>query len=96
MSLKSPILSFRLRPEDYSAVDEIASRRSCSRSEVARLAMMFGIPMLQHGHSLNITRVAVLLEYIQAGLDVIISREHTDVADQLLDIAMERVNQFHA
>lgn len=96
MNTKTPNISFRLRSEDSFAIDDVAEKRGCSRSEAARMALMFGIPMLQHGHSLNITRVAVLLEYIQAGLDVIISREHTDMADKLLDVALERVSKFHA
>ena len=96
MTDKTKQLSVRLRMSDLAVIDGVAEKRGCTRAEAARIALLFGIPMLSHGHSLNITRVAILLEYIQAGLDVIISREHTDVADQLLDIAMERVSQFHA
>ena len=32
---------------------------------------------------LNVSRIALLLEYIQAGADVFMTREHADYANQL-------------
>ena len=38
----------------------------------------------------------ILLEYTQAALDLIITREHADFADKLPLIAQERMDTYHA
>jgi NADH:ubiquinone oxidoreductase subunit D len=93
---KNPFLALRLSPAEFEALDRLAEKRCCSRSEAARLALTIGVPLATSGLSLDLRRIAILLEYTQAGIDVIISREHADFADSLETLAIQRVEQFHA
>lgn len=96
MSLETTVVGVRLAPDEIAAVEALAAERHCSKSEAVRLALGFGLPLARRGVSLNIARIALLLEYIQAGIDLIVSREHADFADQLEPIALRRVEEFHA
>jgi len=89
-------IAFRLSSDEIAALDKIASKRQCSRSEAARMAMMFGVRFAEAEHSFNITRAVLVLEYMQAAIDVIIARDHGDVVPQLKAAAKERLATFHA
>ncbi|MFC0683967.1 hypothetical protein, partial [Novosphingobium clariflavum] len=70
--------------------------RGISRSEIIRLALIFGIPLATASHSFNISRVLLILEQLSASMDLIVTREHPDFADKIIDIAQERVEAHHA
>ena len=91
-----PYLGFRLGENELATVDSIAKLQNCSRSEAARSALRLGLPLARAGHSIDIPRLILLLEYMQASIDVIINREHADAADELIQIAQQRMEQFHA
>jgi hypothetical protein len=90
------VVTVRLAPDEVAAADALARARGCSRSEAIRFALSFGVPLARQGVALNLPRIALLLEYIQAGVDLIVSREHADFADRLEAIALGRVEEFHA
>ncbi len=94
--MTNPYLGFRLSEADLAAIDTLAGKRGCSRSEAARLALMIGLPLASSGIVLNMERVALLLEYTQACVDLIVTREHADYADRIEAIARQRVADFHA
>lgn len=94
--MKSPIISVRFSPSEVEALEAIASRRNCSRSEAARIAINYGLPLANAGHSFNVTRTVLLLEYMQAAIDVIITRDHGDVVGELLEAAKQRLAIYHA
>lgn len=96
MSLETISVGVRLAPDEVAAIEAIAAERHCSKSEVIRLALGYGLPLARRGISLNLARIALLLEYIQAGVDLIVTREHADFADQLENIALARMEEFHA
>ncbi len=91
-----PYLGFRLGADELAGIDSLANAQSCSRSEAARSALRLGLPLARAGHSIDIHRLVLLLEYMQASIDVIINREHADAADQLVELAQQRMEQFHA
>jgi len=93
---RNPFLGVRLGPSEIEALDRYAQAHSCSRSEAARLALRLGLPLVSKGSSIDLYRMALLLEYVQASLDVIINREHADAADQLIALAQQRMDEFHA
>ena len=90
------MVGVRLAPEEIAEIEALAAERRCSKSEAIRLALGFGLPLARRGVALNLPRIALLLEYIQAGVDLIVSREHADFADNLETIAHRRVEEFHA
>lgn len=96
MSLENPVVGVRLARDELAAIEALAAERRCTKSEAIRLALSFGVPLARQGVALNLPRIALLLEYIQAGVDLIVSREHADFADKLEGIALGRVEEFHA
>ena len=96
MKSRHRVLTVRLSEADWDVVVRIADQRGFSRAEVGRMALMYGMKMLQSGHGFNLKRTLLLLEYIQAGMDLIITREYADFADKLLPIAQKRVDTYHA
>ena len=94
--MTNQFLSFRVSQTELDALDAIATQRGASRSEIARSALALGVPLLAAARSINVTRMLILLEYTQAALDLIITREHADFAEKLPLIAQERMDTYHA
>jgi hypothetical protein len=95
-SERLPLLSFRLESDELGNIDSLAEFLGCSRSEAARRALRIGLPIARAGHSLDVRRLILLLEYTQAAVDLIVHREHGDLAPALEQIAHERMEEFHA
>jgi hypothetical protein len=93
---KTPFIGFQVSSEDLARLDAIAEKNGCSRSEAARSALRFGAPLALDSHSIDIKRLILLLEYTQAAVDLIVHREHGDLAPGLEQIAHERMEEFHA
>lgn len=91
-----PYLGFRIGPDELRAVDALALTLECSRSEAARTALRIGLPLARAGHSIDVRRLILLLEYTQAAVDLIVHREHSDLAAGLEKVAYERMEEFHA
>jgi len=96
MTPKKTFIGVRLGADDLEALDKLASQHGCSRTEAARIAVRSGVKLASRGRSVDLTRVALLVEYTQAALDMIVHREHGDAAGELARIARERMDQFHA
>lgn len=86
----------KLASSELRALDDLATRRGVSRAELIRLALTTSLPLIAAGHSLDFTRLATGLEFCQAALDGIISREHPDIAARIYDDVLARMEQFHA
>ncbi|VWX51089.1 hypothetical protein [Novosphingobium sp. 9U] len=76
--------------------DSLSQKLQLSRSEIVRRCVDVGLPLLELGHRVDPIRLVAHIEYLQAALETIIAREHSDIADRLLDITVERVEKFHA
>ncbi|QQV79294.1 ribbon-helix-helix protein, CopG family (plasmid) [Sphingomonas aliaeris] len=96
MTDKHQVLTLRLNGDDWAALNRIADKRGFSRAEAARAALMQGLRFAEAGHTFNITRTVLLLEYMQAAIDVIITRDHGDAVPALLEAAQQRLETFHA
>lgn len=95
MSPKNPFVAFRLTSDEMAALDAFASIQKCSRSDAARTAIAYGLPLAQNGNTINILRLAMCIERMQAMLDMIIHREHPDAVSRLEEISRERVVTYH-
>jgi hypothetical protein len=89
-------VTFRLSGSDLAALDDFAQKRGCSRSEATRFVFHFGLPLAAASHTFNVTRVLLILEQLSASMDLIVTREHPDYAEKIIDIAQERVEVHHA
>ena len=89
-------VGFRLSSQAVATLDSFAKERGCSRSEASRLVLHFGLPLAVASHSFNVSRVLLILEQLSASMDLIVTREHPDYAEKIIDIAQERVEVHHA
>lgn len=96
MITRNDKFSVRLTPAELSLLQTVAATRGETQSECLRAAVRFGLPLVLSGTKLDLYRLIANIEYLQAALETIITRDHPEVADRLLDIAVERVEQFHA
>lgn len=96
MTERQKILSVRLSDADWLLLDRISHKHGYSRSHAARVSLSMGLQFADAGHSFNLTRVILLLEYTQAAIDVIITRDHGDFVPQLLEAAKQRLETYHA
>lgn len=90
------ILTLRLSGVDWDLLEKLAERQGYSRAQAARTALAMGVRFADAGHSFNVTRAVLLLEYMQAAIDVIITRDHGDVVGELLEAAKQRLVTYHA
>ena len=96
MNNRHRVLTLRLSGEDWDRLEAVAAKRGFTRAEAARSALLHGIRLADAGHAFNVTRLILLIEYMQAAIDVIITRDHGDVIAELLASAKERVELYHA
>ena len=94
--MSNPPITLRLSDVQRATIDRVALERGISRSEIIRLALIFGIPLATASHSFSISRVLLIPEQLSASMDLIVTREHPDFADKIIDIAQERVEAHHA
>lgn len=88
-------LTLRLNDSEWRTLDQACTALGRTRSEVARAALANGLPLVRAGHSIDLRRLITLIEHTQACIDVIINREHADAATQLIELALQRVEEFH-
>lgn len=96
MTDQTRVLSLRLSPAEWDVLSKLAERQGYSRSTAARLALVMGVRFADAGHTFNLTRMVLLMEYMQAAIDVIITRDHGDAVPALLEAAQQRLETFHA
>lgn len=90
------VLTLRLSQPDWDALNQLAADRGYSRSEAARLALWEGVRIARTGHSFNVTRLILIMEYMQAAIDVIITSDYGDYVPELLQAAKDRLVMFHS
>ncbi|MGB3472114.1 MAG: ribbon-helix-helix protein, CopG family [Erythrobacter sp.] len=96
MSQKKNLVGVRCDDVELALIDALAKQRNCSRNEAVRIAIRAGAKGALTGYSIDPQRLTLLLEYTQAAIDIIVHREHADVAGELKTIAEERMEAFHA
>lgn len=95
MSKPSKQISVRLTETELRAIDQLQEQQGLTRAEAIRTAIGYGLPLAHHGHALDIVRLAMCIERMQAMLDMIVHREHPDAVGRLEEIARERVINHH-
>lgn len=88
-------ITLRLPDHERADLDRAASNRGVSWSDMIRLALRYGLPVVTANHSFNVNRVLLILEQLSASMDLIIMREHPHYGEKIIDIAHERVEAHH-
>ena len=89
--MSNPPITLRLSDDQRAAIERAASDRGISRSEIIRLALIFGVPLAAASHSFNVSRVLLILEQLSASMDLIVTREHPDYAEKIIEIGRAHV-----
>ena len=76
-------------------LDEFAQARGVSRSEAARIAITIGLPLLKLGIAINGERALTILEHTQLALSLLVERQYPEDVDELIDMAMRNVREYH-
>lgn len=87
--------TIRITDAETKALDIVAQERGVSRSRVARDMMQLGLVFARYGHTVNITRAALLLEAVFATCELILEREHADVKEDVFAAANARFEELH-
>lgn len=85
----------RVTASEREQLEFVAREQGVSRSRVARDMMRLGLTFARYGHTVNVTRAALLLEAVYATCEVILEREHADVKDDVLAAASSRFDEMH-
>ncbi|MEM7687510.1 MAG: ribbon-helix-helix protein, CopG family [Pseudomonadota bacterium] len=84
-----------LAPDVIKELDAMAARASISRSEVIRMAVGIGMPLMQAGFAISPERILTILEHTQLALTLLIERECPERATELIRLARARVEEHH-
>jgi len=84
-----------LAPNVIKELDAMAARASISRSEVMRMAVGIGLPLMQSGFAINPERILTILEHTQLALALLIEKECPERTRDLIALAKARVEEHH-
>lgn len=95
-STKSCGVGIKFPPQMLTDIDKLAAAREVSRAEIVRAAVSIGLPLLQHGRSVNLERMLFILEHTQLALSLLVERQHPGDVESVIGMAIESVEEFHA
>lgn len=95
MAVKFVQIGVSLTADLASSVDEFATEKGVSRSEIIRAALAVGMPLLKIGSGFNIERALVILEHTQLALTYLVHTHSPEEVDHLIDDAVNNVKQHH-
>ena len=76
-------------------LDVFAASKGVSRSEAARVAIAVGLPFLQLDVALDPERALTILEHTQLALSLLVERQYSEDVNELIDMAMRNVREYH-
>lgn len=88
-------LGVRLTPDLLRLVDEVASQRSCDRSEAIRHLIQVGGPLVLKSKSINIDRLLTGLEILVIDCLRKASETNPDDVEMLVKAASTNVETYH-
>ena len=85
--------SISLRPALLRRLDDIVEQRSTTRSAVVRDALDHYFEIVKTGG--NLRRIAMVAEYSQAALDLLMREQHPSRVEDLVQVVAARMEKFH-
>lgn len=82
--------------EAIKQLDTFAASKGVSRAEAIRASVAVGLPLLQLGVALNAQRALTILEHTQLALSLLVERQYPEDVNELIDMAMRNVHEYHA
>jgi hypothetical protein len=93
--MKNKPVGVSFAPHILAEAEAVALSLGMTRSRTIAMAVVLGLPLLRAGHGLDPSRLLGHLEYIQAAMALWMEREHPDIHQQLADITVARMDEFH-
>jgi len=74
---------------------ELSRSSGKSKSSIIREALDLALPYLSEGMAPNLARQALVMEYNQIVLELLAKQYFPEEGDQIIEVARERLDQFH-
>lgn len=84
-----------LAATQFARIDALAASLGMSRSAVIRQLIDVGLPFVEAGHGVNVTRLIAIIESTQAATDRLLTLADPDFAERLPGITIERMKAYH-
>ncbi|KHS49376.1 MAG: hypothetical protein KJ876_07245 [Alphaproteobacteria bacterium] len=85
-----------LSEEVLRELDAFATSKGVSRAEAIRASIAVGLPLLNLGIALNAERALTILEHTQLALSLLVERQYPEDVNELIDMALRNVREYHA
>lgn len=79
----------------FERIDALATGLGISRSAIIRQLIDVGLPFVEAGHGVNVTRLIAIIESTQAATDRLLTLADPDFAERLPGITIERLKAYH-
>lgn len=77
-------------------LDEAATARGLSRSDLVRQSVELALPFIAIKSKIDVWRVVANIEYLSLFVDAMLTRDHPDLAQSLPSETLQRMEKFHA
>ena len=81
--------------EAINQLDAFAASKGVSRAEAIRASVAVGLPLLQLGIAINAERALTILEHTQLALSLLVERQYPEDVNELIDMAIRNVSEYH-
>ncbi len=96
MADRRRLLSVRLNEREWASLEEAAKTRGLTRGEAAREALEYGLWTMAEGRRVDLSRLAFIMERMQASLDLMIELEYPSAAADIEKTAQAHMEEFHS
>lgn len=87
--------TLRFTKDELAEIDDLARGMSTTRAEIVRRALALSMPFLKNGIEPNPHRSALLREYNQVALDLIVEKLMPDMSKEVAKEAKKRIEYYH-
>ena len=84
-----------LAQDQFARIDALASGLGMSRSAIIRQLIDVGLPFVEAGHGVNVTRLIAIIESTQAATDRLLTLADPEFAERLPALTIERLKAYH-
>jgi len=95
MSKKTQSVGVAFPADILAEIDQLATERSMSRTELVCAAVRVALPLLRIGVAINTRRTLAILEYCQLAISLLMEREFPEDAAELLRLGFSNVDVHH-
>jgi hypothetical protein len=74
----------------------LAEKLGLTYAETVRCLVSAALPFVQDRHAINYGRLITIIEFASLALDAMAQKLSPEIADRLLDVAIDNARKYHA